>query len=206
MGHVHNKPRKSTALMANPPQKGTIKQTAGSRYAPSSHHNTGCPESTGTPAFFLWFCLVCSFPFLLLLARGGRPLGSGRQLPPQLTVGRRPLGGGGGHLWARWLHNPCRLGDPHRLRAGARIRKGPTSGQGGYITPLGAFGARWLLGLIPMTTNCRPEAPWGGGGLVGVLGPAESPPPWLLVACDATLGRMAGRLRNASSRIPHCMA
>ena len=28
--------------------------------------------------------------------RGGRPLGSGRQLPPQLTVGQRPLGGGGG--------------------------------------------------------------------------------------------------------------
>ena len=28
--------------------------------------------------------------------RGGQPLGSGRQLPPQLTVGRRPLGGGGG--------------------------------------------------------------------------------------------------------------
>ena len=27
---------------------------------------------------------------------GGRPLGPGRQLPPQLTVGRRPLGGGGG--------------------------------------------------------------------------------------------------------------
>ena len=45
------------------------------------------------------------------------------------------------HLWARWLHNPCRLGDPHRLRAGGRIRKRPTSGQDGYITPLGAFGA-----------------------------------------------------------------
>ena len=29
-------------------------------------------------------------------SRGGRPLGSVRQLPPQLTVGRRPLGGGGG--------------------------------------------------------------------------------------------------------------
>ena len=27
---------------------------------------------------------------------GGRPLGFGRQLPPQLSVGRRPLGGGGG--------------------------------------------------------------------------------------------------------------
>ena len=27
---------------------------------------------------------------------GGQPLGSGRQLPPQLTVGQRPLGGEGG--------------------------------------------------------------------------------------------------------------
>ena len=50
---------------------------------------------------------------------------------------------------ARWLYNSCHLGDPHRLRAGGRIRKGPTSGQGGYITPLGAFGAHWLLGPIP---------------------------------------------------------
>ena len=34
-----------------------------------------------------------------VLARGGRPLGSGRQLPPPLlTVGRRPLWGGGGDL------------------------------------------------------------------------------------------------------------
>ena len=29
---------------------------------------------------------------------GGRPLGFGRQLPPQLTVGARPLGRGGGGL------------------------------------------------------------------------------------------------------------
>ena len=67
------------------------------------------------------------------------------------------------HKWARWLHNPCRLGGPHRFAAGDRIRsgpqvgkvatsilpswgslpvessgenqKGPTSGQGVYITP-----------------------------------------------------------------------
>ena len=67
------------------------------------------------------------------------------------------------HKWARWLHNPCRLGDPHRFRAGGKIGSGPqvgkvatsplppggspplqsggqnqkwpTSGQGGYITP-----------------------------------------------------------------------
>ena len=29
---------------------------------------------------------------------GGRPLGSGRQLPPQLSVGLRPLRGGGGGI------------------------------------------------------------------------------------------------------------
>ena len=28
-----------------------------------------------------------------------------------------------------WLHNPCRLGDPHRFRAGGRIRKGPQVGK-----------------------------------------------------------------------------
>ena len=30
------------------------------------------------------------------------------------------------HKWARWLHNPCRLGGPHR--AGGRIRGGPEVG------------------------------------------------------------------------------
>ena len=29
------------------------------------------------------------------------------------------------HKWARWLHHPCRLGDPLRLRAGGKIRSGP---------------------------------------------------------------------------------
>ena len=67
------------------------------------------------------------------------------------------------HLWAKWLRHPCRLGDPHRFRAGGKIRSGPqvgkmatsplpsrgspplqsggqnqkwpTSGQNGYVTP-----------------------------------------------------------------------
>ena len=67
------------------------------------------------------------------------------------------------HKWARWLHNPCRLGGPHRFIAVGRIGGGrqvgkvacitlppggsprlqsgglnqrwPTSGQGGYLTP-----------------------------------------------------------------------
>ena len=38
------------------------------------------------------------------------------------------------HKWARWLQNPCRLGGPHRFRAGQNQRW-PKTGKGGYITP-----------------------------------------------------------------------
>ena len=33
------------------------------------------------------------------------------------------------HLWARWLHNTCRLGDPHRFRAAGKTRSGPLVGK-----------------------------------------------------------------------------
>ena len=67
------------------------------------------------------------------------------------------------HLWARWLPHPSRIGNPHRYRAGGKMRSGPrvgklvtsplpfrgdpllqsggqnqkwpTCGQGGYLTP-----------------------------------------------------------------------
>ena len=39
------------------------------------------------------------------------------------------------HKWARWLHHPCRLGDPHSFRAGGQNQKWPTNGQGDYLTP-----------------------------------------------------------------------
>ena len=67
------------------------------------------------------------------------------------------------HKWAKWLPHPCRIGDPHRFRAGGKMRSGPqvgkvaasplpyrgspafqsggqnekrpTSGQSGYLTP-----------------------------------------------------------------------
>ena len=79
------------------------------------------------------------------------------------------------HKWARWLHHPCRLGDPHRFRAGGKIRSGPQmgkeatsplphrgspplqsggqnhkwpiNGQGGYITPAASG--------IPSASACR---------------------------------------------------
>ena len=28
-------------------------------------------------------------------------------------------------MWARWLHNPYRVGGPHRFKAGGRITSGP---------------------------------------------------------------------------------
>ena len=33
------------------------------------------------------------------------------------------------HKWARWLHNPCRPGGPHRFRAGGTITGGPQVGK-----------------------------------------------------------------------------
>ena len=33
------------------------------------------------------------------------------------------------HKWARLLHNPCRLGGPHRFGAGGRIKYGPQVGK-----------------------------------------------------------------------------
>ena len=32
-------------------------------------------------------------------------------------------------VWARWLSNPCRLGDPLHYKAGGRIRSGPLVGK-----------------------------------------------------------------------------
>ena len=51
------------------------------------------------------------------------------------TVSERGAKSEVAHKWARWLHHPCRLGDPLRFRAGGQNQKWPINGQGGYITP-----------------------------------------------------------------------
>ena len=33
------------------------------------------------------------------------------------------------HKWAKWLPHPCRIGEPHRCRAGGKIRSGPQVGE-----------------------------------------------------------------------------
>ena len=78
--------------------------------------------------------------------RGSPPLQSGGKVRSGPEVGKA-------HKWAKWLPHPCRIGDPHRFRAGGKVRsphrgftpavsgiggqnqKWPTSGQNGYLTP-----------------------------------------------------------------------
>ena len=52
----------------------------------------------------------------ITLAASGIPIASERGGGGELEVA---------HKWARWLHHPCRLGDPHRFRARSKIRSGP---------------------------------------------------------------------------------
>ena len=68
------------------------------------------------------------------------PLVNKMATSPLPSRGSPPLESGGtksevAHLWAKWLPHPCRLGDPHRLRAGGQNQKWPTCGRNGYLTP-----------------------------------------------------------------------
>ena len=52
-------------------------------------------------------------------------------LPSRRSPPLRSQGGGGSEVaykWAKWLRHPCRLGDPHRFRAGGEIRSGALVG------------------------------------------------------------------------------
>ena len=98
------------------------------------------------------------------------------------------------HKWAKWLPHPCRIGDPHRFRAGGKIRSGPqvgkvatsplpyrgspplqsggqnqkwpTSGQNGYLTP--------AVSGIPTASSGGQNQKWPTSGQSGYLSPAVS--------------------------------
>ena len=57
---------------------------------------------------------------------------------PLPSRGAPPLESGG--LNQKWLHNPCRLGEPLRFRAGGKIRSGPEVGKVATL-PLPSRGA-----------------------------------------------------------------
>ena len=70
------------------------------------------------------------------------------------------------HEWARWLHHPCRLGDPHRLRAGGKIRVGPYIGKVA-TSPLPPRGS-------PPLQSEGQNQKWPMNGQVGYVSPAAS--------------------------------
>ena len=70
------------------------------------------------------------------------------------------------HKWAKWLPHPCRIGDPHRFRAGGENQKWPTSGQSGYLTP--------TVSGIPTASQRGGNQKWPTSGQSGYLTPAVS--------------------------------
>ena len=93
-----------------------------------------------------WLRHPCRLGYPNCFRAGGGEIRSGPLVgkvatSPLPSRGSPPLqsGGGGGsemaHKWAKWLRDPCRLGDPHRFRAGGGNQKWPSCGQSGYVTP-----------------------------------------------------------------------
>ena len=70
------------------------------------------------------------------------------------------------HLWAKWLRHPCRLGDPHRCRAGGNFRSGPLVGKMA-TSPLPYRGS-------PPLQSGGPNQKWPTSGQSGYLSPAAS--------------------------------
>ena len=53
---------------------------------------------------------------------------------PHRFTARRGAESQAAHKWAKRLHNPCRMGGSPRLQSGGQNQRWPTMGQGGYIT------------------------------------------------------------------------
>ena len=73
------------------------------------------------------------------------------------------------HKWANWLPHPCRIGEPHRLRAGGKIRSGPHMGKLA-TSPLPYQGA-------PTPQSGGQNQKWPTSGQIGYLTPAVSGSP-----------------------------
>ena len=73
------------------------------------------------------------------------------------------------HKWAKWLPHPCRIGEPHRCRAGGKIRSGPKVGKLA-TSPLPYRGA-------PPLQSGGQNQKWPTSGQIGYLTPAVSGSP-----------------------------
>ena len=109
--------------------------------------------------------------------------------PPQVSLMINVLGqvfqSEVAHLWARWLRNPCRLGDPHRCRAGGKIRNGPLVGK---------------VATSPLPCRGSPPLQSGGGGKSEV---AHLWAKWLRHPCrlgDPHHFRAGGKIRSGAQK------
>ena len=73
------------------------------------------------------------------------------------------------HKWANWLLHPCRIGEPHRCRAGGKIRSGPQVGE--MATPPLPY-----RGAPPLQSGGQNQK-WHTSGQIGYLTPAVSGSP-----------------------------
>ena len=74
------------------------------------------------------------------------------------------------HKWANWLPHPCRIGEPHRLRAGGKIRSGPQ---------VGKLATKLATSPLPYRGSPPPQSggqnqKWPTSGQIGYLTPAVS--------------------------------
>ena len=67
------------------------------------------------------------------------------------------------HKWARWLHNPCRLGGSPALWSGGQNQTWPTCGQQGYLGDPHRFKAGGNIRGGPQVgkVSTKPMLPWG---------------------------------------------
>ena len=73
------------------------------------------------------------------------------------------------HKWAKWLRHPCRLGDPHRFRAGGKVRLA-LKWQSGYVTP--------AVSGIPTASERGPNRKWPTSGKLATSPlPSRGSPP-----------------------------
>ena len=136
-----------------------------------------------------------------LPSRGSPPLQSGGQnqiwptsrqsgyVTPAVS-GIPPLQSGGGksevaHKWAKWLRHPCRLGDPHRCRAGGKIRSGPQVGK---------------VAMSPLPSRGSPPLQSGGGGGGGQKWPTSGQSGYVTPAVS---GILTASKQGAKSEVAH---
>ena len=94
------------------------------------------------------------------------------------------------HKWANWLPHPCRIGDPHRCRAGGKIRSGPQVGK---------------LATSPLPYRVAPPLQAGGkirsGPQVGKL--ATSPLPYRGSPTTSERGAKSEVAHKWANWLPH---